>query len=279
MKKTTFEAFQEQLRRTGSYRTPEGRAKKRAKKGALTTLRFSWGVLGVFPKTAVAQAFHFLTTKLWEKFCFNSIATAEDLGMTVTVEGFETLRDLKAPAVILSNHMATAETIMLPPILRAFRSFSYVAKASLSHLPGLAKAADGMRMVPIGRVSPREDLVNILKIGVERICQDGDNFLIFPQGTRCDVFSSKRFSSIGAKLAERAKAPIVPIVVDTRCQPTRKTGWLKKIFKDVGPVDTTLDVRICCGPVIPAGKSKEMQEKCFDWMASKLEAWGLPVER
>ena len=133
-------------------------------------------------------------------------------------------------------------------------------------------------MVPISRKSPREDLINILKTGTERI-NGGDSFLIFPQGTRCDTLSRGRYSSIGAKLAERAGCSVIPLAVDTRCQPTRKTGMFKKVFKDFGPVDTSCDIRVACGPAIPCGKSKEIHEAVFDWMASKLESWGLPVER
>lgn len=275
MKTTKFPDFQSLIRETGNYRTPDDRrATRRAKKGWLTTLRYSWGVIRVFPLTALVRAFGLLTCKRWEKLCFSTVTTAEKLGMNVVIEGFETLRDLKEPAVLLSNHMSTTETVLLPPILRAIRPFSYVAKASLAHLPFLEKAAAHTGMIEIGRVSPREDLVNILKRGTERI-QGGDSFLIFPQGTRSPVFSHRKFSSIGSKLAEKAGVPIIPIVVDTRCQPTRPGGP----FKDLGTVDPTIDLRVSIGPVIPLAKSKEMQEAAFDWMATKLEAWGLPVER
>jgi 1-acyl-sn-glycerol-3-phosphate acyltransferase len=198
--------------------------------------------------------------------------------MECIIEGFEERMKYDGPVVYLSNHMSMSETIMLPPTLLAFGPFSYVAKASLAHLPFLEKAADHMRMVPISRTSPREDLINILKTGTERL-NGGDSFLIFPQGTRCEVFNRNKFSSIVAKLAERAGCPVVPIVVDTRCQPTRKKGLLKKVFKDFGPVDTSKDIRIAAGPVIPCAKSKELHAASFDWMATKLESWGLPVER
>lgn len=279
MKTTTLEEFQEEIRTTGSYRTKDDhRARERKKPGALVTARYAWGVSKVFPMCAITEPFDRLTQPLWGKFCFASVQTAEKLGMRVIVEGFEHMRDLGKPAVVLSNHMSTTETILLPPILLSFRPISYVAKASLAHLPFLERSADLMGMVPVGRVSPREDLMYILKEGTARL-QRGDNFLVFPQGTRCEVFSRKRFSSIGAKLAEHAQAPIVPVVVDTRCQPTRKTGLLKKIFKDYGPVNTEYDLRVACGPAIPAGKAKEQHEAAFAWMASKLEEWGLPVER
>lgn len=279
MRTTTLEEFQSAIRATGGYSTKEEcRAPRRAKPGALSTLRYTLGITRVFPSCALAEPLGRLSTERWAEFCFSSVTTAEALGMNVIVEGFENRQAVKGPVLYVANHMSMTETILLPPIILVFGPFSYVAKASLAHLPFLEKAADHMRMVPISRTSPREDLVNILRIGTERI-KGGDSFLIFPQGTRCEVFSRKRYSSIGAKLAERAGVPVVPIVVDTRCQPTRKRGLLAKVFKDFGPVDTSLDLRVACGPAIPLGRAKDMHEAAFDWMADKLESWGLPTER
>lgn len=279
MRTTTLSEFQESIRATGGYRTsPDSRAVVRAKPSAWTTLRYTWGVTRVFPCCALAEPFGKLTTDAWAGFCFSTVTTAERLGMNVFVEGFQDRLAHKGPVLYVCNHLSMTETILLPPILLSISPFSYVAKASLAHLPFLEKAAEHMRMVPISRVSPREDLVNILRVGAERI-QGGDSFLIFPQGTRCEVFSRKRFSSIGAKLAERAGCPVVPLVVDTRCQPTRKAGLLRKVFKDFGPVDTQYDIKVACGPVIPCGRSRELHEASFDWMATKLESWGLPTER
>ncbi len=278
MKQTTLELFREELLRTGGYETAsERRAARRAKKSAWTTLRFTLGLIRVFPLCAIWQAVKRLTVEKWAQFCFSSITMPERLGMNMKIEGFTNLAARKGPVVFLCNHLSTVETILLPPILLSYGSLSYVAKASLAHLPFLEAAAALTGMVPIGRKSPREDLVNMLRIGTERLTR-GDNFLIFPQGTRQQVFSRKVYSSIGAKLAEKAGCEIVPIVVDTRCQPTRTTGFFKKIFKDFGTVDTSYDIRCCCGPVIPAGKAKEMHEAAFKWMASKLDEWGLPTE-
>ena len=279
MRTTSIEEYQDSIRKTGGYSTAaDCRAPRRAKQSWLTTLRYTWGVTRVFPYCAVMEPLGKLTTTSWSHVCFSTVTTAERLGMNVFVEGFKERIAYKEPVVYLCNHMSMTETILLPPTLLAIGPFSYVAKASLAHLPFLAKAADHMRMVPISRTSPREDLINILRIGTERL-HGGDSFLIFPQGTRCEVFSRGKYSSIGAKLAERAGCAVVPLVVDTRCHPTRKTGILRKPFKDFGPVDTAHDIRIACGPVIPCAKSKEMHAAAFDWMATKLEEWGLPTER
>jgi 1-acyl-sn-glycerol-3-phosphate acyltransferase len=279
MVKTTLSQFRSELLSTGGYHTADtNRAPKRARPGALTTLRFSIGISKVFPLCALYEPFGRLTTEKWGGFCFKAVQTAEKLGMNVIFEGWENRQKQEGPVIYLCNHMSTIETIMLMPALLSYGPFSYVAKASLAHLPFLEKAAEHMRMVPIGRKSPREDLMNMLKVGVERI-SGGESFLIFPQGRREKVFSRKVYSSIGAKLAEKAGCPIVPIVVDTSCQPTRDKGILRHLFKDFGPVDTSKDIRCCCGPAIPNGKAKVMHEAAFDWMAGKLEEWNLPVER
>ena len=278
MQKTKIEQFYASLRATGSYSTPPERRAGRVRQSAWNTIRYTLGVTKVFPYCALTEPFGLLTTEKWARVCFSAVTTAEKLGLSVMIEGFDARMKHEGPVVYLCNHMSTTETILLMPVLLAFGPFSYVAKASLAHLPFLTKAAEHMRMVPIGRKSPREDLMAVLSTGTERI-KGGDSFLIFPQGTRQTVFSRKVYSSIGAKLAEKAGCPVVPIVVDTRCQLTREKGVFKKVFKDFGTFDPTRDIRVACGPVIPNAKSRVMHEAAFDWMASKLEEWGLPTER
>ena len=278
MQKTKIEQFYASLRATGSYSTPPERRAGRVRQSAWNTIRYTLGVTKVFPYCALTEPFGLLTTEKWARVCFSAVTTAEKLGLSVMIEGFDARMKHEGPVVYLCNHMSTTETILLMPVLLAFGPFSYVAKASLAHLPFLTKAAEHMRMVPIGRKSPREDLMAVLSTGTERI-KGGDSFLIFPQGTRQSVFSRKVYSSIGAKLAEKAACPVVPIVVDTRCQLTREKGLFRRVFKDFGTFDPTRDIRVACGPVIPNAKSRVMHEAAFDWMASKLEEWGLPTER
>ena len=278
MQKTKIEQFYASLRATGSYSTPPERRAGRVRQSAWNTIRYTLGVTKVFPYCALTEPFGLLTTEKWARVCFSAVTTAEKLGLSVMIEGFDARMKHEGPVVYLCNHMSTTETILLMPVLLVFGPFSYVAKASLAHLPFLTKAAEHMRMVPIGRKSPREDLMAVLNTGTERI-KGGDSFLIFPQGTRQTVFSRKVYSSIGAKLAEKAGCPVVPIVVDTRCQLTREKGLFRRVFKDFGTFDPTRDIRLACGPVIPNAKSRVMHEAAFDWMASKLEEWGLPTER
>lgn len=275
MKTTTLEMFREDLRRTGSYRTPADRKPPRpCAKSWWTTFTFTWGPFSVFPKCAVYEALGLLDTDKWSHFCFRSVQTAEKFGMDVSFDGWEKRAAHDGPVVYLSNHMSTLETILLPFTLLTYGPFNVVVKSSLSHLPFLEKAADHMGLVPIGRKSPREDLMTIFREGCTRIAS-GNSFLIFPQGSREKVFARKGFSSIGAKLAEKANVPVMPIAVKTDCEPTRPDG--KGWFKDFGTVDPSKDIRVRCGPPI-TGTSKEMHAASFEWIKAQLDEWGLPTE-
>ncbi|MBQ4471096.1 MAG: 1-acyl-sn-glycerol-3-phosphate acyltransferase [Kiritimatiellae bacterium] len=279
MKKTDLTTFREELLATGGYKTPADRkAATRHKPSGLITTRFSFAVSRVFPMCAVYEALGRLNTDKWAEFCFSTVTMPESLGMNVELEGWQDRAAYKGPVVYLCNHMSTYETILLPPVLLTYGPFNVVAKASLAHLPFLGKAAAHMGLVGIGRKNPKADLLALFDIGSKRIAE-GSSFLIFPQGTRQAVFERRHFSSIGAKLAEKAGVPIVPLAIDSRCMPTREKGLLSKVFKDFGTVDTSYDIRLAAGPVIPCGKSRDMHEACFDWIAGKLESWGMPTNR
>ena len=275
MRQVTLEDFRAALLDKGSYvSSPETLAPIPRPKGRWTTFSFNWSMFFVFPYCAVREFFRSLTTKLWGLCCFRTYQKAEKFGIKVTVDGWENRKDYKGPFVYLSNHMSTLETIMLPPILLTYGPFNVFVKASLSRLPALKRAAAHMGLIPLGRKSPREDLMQVFTEGVARV-KEGRSILIFPQGSRERVFSRKLYSSIGAKLAEKAGVPVIPIAVKTDCDPTRPDGkgWLK----DFGTVDPSKDIRMRCGPPI-TGTAKEMHQKVFDWIKAQLDEWGLPTE-
>ena len=275
MKQTTLGEFRKALLETGSYvSSPETLAPVPRTQGRWTTFRFSWSVFFVFPYCAVREFFRSLTTELWARCCFKTVQKSEKFGIKVTADGWENRNGYKGPVVYLCNHMSTLETIMLPPVLLTYGPFNVFVKASLSRLPALKRAAAHMGLIPLGRRSPREDLMQVFNEGVARI-REGSSVLIFPQGSREKVFSRKLYSSIGAKLAEKAGVPVIPIAVKTDCEPTRPDGkgWLK----DFGTVDPKKEIRLRCGPPI-AGTAKEMHQKVFDWIKAQLEEWGLPTE-
>lgn len=275
MKKSTLAEFRASLLATGAYETPAAcRPKKVRKPSWLTTLGFTISSFGVFPRCSIAQNFGTLNQEKWASICYDTIRKAESYGSVFTAEGWKNRESYKGPVVYLSNHMSTLETIILPFVLNTYGPISTVVKQSLAHLPGLEVAAKTLKLIPIGRANPREDLMTIFEQGQANI-KEGYSVLIFAQGTRVPVFARKGWSSIGTKLAEKAGVPVIPIAVKTDLQVTRpgSKGWAK----DFGTVDPSRDVRVACGPVL-TGSSREMHKASFDWIAAKVASWGLPVE-
>ena len=277
MTETTLEQFRAELLATGGYETPPDRCAPTVRKpGRLTTLGFAWSVLSVFLRSSIAEWRGKLNTDVWAKFCFYAVQKAESYGTKVYAEGWNNRRDYQGPVVYLANHMSTTETTLLPFVLLTYGPFSTVVKASIINTPGLGKAATHMGLVPIGRTNPREDLMTIFNVCGARIRDEKQSVLIFAQGTRVPVFARKGWSSIGTKLAEKTGVPVVPIAVKTDIMPTRPDG--KGFSKDFGTVDPSKEIRLACGPVL-TGSSREMHQASFDWIATKLEEWGLPTER
>lgn len=270
MKKTTFEMFRKELLATGGYKTNPARAAKRpAKKSPWVTFRFGWSVFSVFPKVSIAEARKILDQELWAHYCFECIATCERFGGRVEIDGFAARAAHKGPVVYVANHMSTLETILLPAVMVPYGPLNIVVKASLSHLPFLEKSAAHMGLLPVTRTDPKKDLMTMLHDGVARL-KAGGSFLIFPQGTRQSEWNEKKFSSIGAKVAEKAGVPIVPVAVKTDMLPTREKGF----FKDFGTVDASRPVLVSAGPVI-TGTAREMHAASVQWIGEKLKSWGM----
>jgi 1-acyl-sn-glycerol-3-phosphate acyltransferase len=163
--------------------------------------------------------------------------------------------------------MSTLETMIFPTTLLSFGKLAIILKKSLEDIPLVGSASRSVGSIAVTRKNAREDLVTVLEQGAIRL-SNSHSVLLFPQGTRQMVFEAKRFNTLGAKLAERAKVPVVPLAV--------KTDFLQtgKIVKDFGRVDPNKPVRIACGPVLsPELGSKKVHEQCLSFIEGKLREW------
>jgi len=271
--KTDYTTLQGALLKTGRYETPrEARPKRMAKKSAWLGLRCAkvlcWDALA---RCAWRRIFGTFDHASWADVCMAAVNFAEGLGATVTFEGFEHRAAYKGPVVYVSNHMSSMETIIYPSSLNAFDKLSIILKKSLTEIPVIGKTAIVLGCIPVTRKNAREDLVTVLEEGSKRL-QSGMSVLMFPQGTRQSVFEARRFNSLGAKLAERSKVPLVAIAA--------QTDFLEngKLIKDFGPVDPSKPIRFKASPLfMPELGAKKMQEQSVAFIAGQLKAWGLPT--
>lgn len=124
-----------------------------------------------------------------------------------------------SPAVIIANHQSSWETILFYKLVFPV---SPILKKELISIPFWGWSMRLLKPIAIDRSKPREAGKSLLTQGVDRI-QTGNSVIVFPEGSRSDYGSIKRFSRGGAKLAVAANSDIIPIAHNAGyCWPARQ---------------------------------------------------------
>ena len=93
----------------------------------------------------------------------------ESVRMRFRIENISAVRNLKSPCVIVSNHMSTLETLILPYILGPNLRTTFVIKDNLLRYPFFGSILKALNPVAVGRKNPRNDLKQMLVLGRERL--------------------------------------------------------------------------------------------------------------
>ena len=133
-------------------------------------------------------------------------AVAHGIGMDVRVHGAGRV-DVDSPCVFVSNHQSHFDIVALYVALPIQPGF--LAKQELREVPifGKAMAVSGHVFVDRKRRSSAFAAIDEAAMQV----RDGRPIVIFPEGTRSDPGTVKRFKKGGFHLAKKAGVPIVPV--------------------------------------------------------------------
>ena len=128
-------------------------------------------------------------------------------GVKVEVQGLENVPE---PCVVMSNHQSVFD---IAALIHTFPNeiWRFVAKRELLRVPFFGWAMALANQVIVDR-SNRERAVRSLKAAAVRV-RNGENVLIFPEGTRSSDAILHDFKSGGFHLAIEAGVPIVPVTV------------------------------------------------------------------
>ncbi len=212
-------------------------------------------------------------TERWVHDSLDTIRSVESVGGIVDVDGMEDFIAVEGPCVFVANHMSTLETFALPIFIQPYKDVSYIVKASLATYPLFGHVMRTREPILLERVNPREDLAKSLSEG-QRILASGRSLIIFPQGTRKDVFNEQDFNSLGVKLAKKANVPVVPIALKTDFLSKGKIFKEALIFKDLGPIDVNKKVYFRFGKALKIeGNGKEEHQYCLDFIRNHMDAW------
>ena len=181
------------------------------------------------------------------------------------VEGIEHVPT--TPAVIFCKHQSAWETFALQLI---FPPQIWLLKRELLWVPFFGWGLAMLDPIAINRSDKRRALKTLLQQGKQRL-STGRWVVIFPEGTRVPPGTHRPFQLGGAKLAEYAGAPVVPVA--------HNAGyfWPRRSFlKYPGTI------RLSIGPIIPTAERKtaEINAVAEEWIRSKsAELAQRPYER
>jgi 1-acyl-sn-glycerol-3-phosphate acyltransferase len=135
----------------------------------------------------------------------------------------ETPLDPHAPYVFMSNHQSLFDVLAVVAALPEFQ-LRWVAKLELTRVPIFGWALRHSDHIIIDRSNHVQAMAS-LRAAVEKIRQ-GLSVIIFPEGTRGPGDGTLLpFKKGGFVLAQEAKIPIVPIVVQGSPEVLSRRGW------------------------------------------------------
>ncbi len=211
--------------------------------------------------------------KTWARGSLGVVKIVESAGGRFHVSGLKGLVDHQGALVYVANHMSLLDTLVLPCILLAFNSVTFVVKEGLLRYPVLGSIIRAVHPIAVTRKSPREDLKLVLNQG-QALISKGCSIIIFPQATRSAVFDVASFNSLGVKLARKAGVSVVPVALKTDFQGNGR------IIKDMGPVDPKKELYIKFGePITVEGSGQVTHQQIVTFITENLTAWGGKVNR
>ena len=158
----------------------------------------------------------------------------------------------KGPAIVMSKHQSTWETIALQ---RIFPPQVWVLKKELLYVPFFGWALMALEGIAIDRGAGRRAVVELVRQGKQRL-DTGRWVVIFPEGTRTRPCQRPRYKIGGAVLAAKTGYPVVPVAHNAA------EHWPKKpVIKYPGTI------RVSIGPVI------ETRGRKAEEILAEVEAW------
>lgn len=176
-------------------------------------------------------------------------------GVRVVLIGRENIP--KTPFVALSSHQSAWETFYLQ---RLFCPVSTILKRELLRIPFFGWGLALTKPIAIDRSNPRDAMRQVMEQGVKRL-EDGNNVLIYPEGTRMPFGQSGKYARSGAGLALKAGAPVIPVAHNAAlCWPN--DDWVKR----PGTIHVVIGA-----PLETEGRdSRQVTEAAQQWIESQL---------
>ncbi len=181
------------------------------------------------------------------------------LDVQVRVTGMENLpQGDTAPAILLSKHQSTLETLLLPTLMP--HPLAFVFKRELLRIPFFGWSMARLDMIHIDRESRAQALKHVVEQG-RRLLDQGTWIIMFPEGTRIARGAQGTYQTAGTRLAVDTGAPVIPVAVSSaKCWPSE--GFAKY----PGVVDVSIGP-----PMASVGRDpKELMRDVQGWIEAEM---------
>lgn len=145
----------------------------------------------------------------------------------VRVEGCEKIRPGTA-YVMVANHQSLLDILVL---FRLFVHFKWVSKIENFRVPAIGWNMSLNRYIKLRRGDPQS--IERMMQACERTLAAGSSVMMFPEGTRSADGQLRPFKHGAFTLAQRTRAPVLPIVVHGTAQALPKRGFVLQGRHDI----------------------------------------------
>jgi 1-acyl-sn-glycerol-3-phosphate acyltransferase len=115
----------------------------------------------------------------------------------------------EAPILICANHSSDVDPVLVAFALGRKRRIHFMAKIELFRVPLLKGILRGVGAFPVDRSGIGLDAVR----ATMRYLKDGENVMLFPEGTRVGEDDAKKAKQGAVRIALKTGVPILPINV------------------------------------------------------------------
>lgn len=138
----------------------------------------------------------------------------------VTIEGRDKVRP-GVPYVMVANHQSLLDILVL---FRLFVHFKWVSKIENFYVPLIGWNMSLNRYIKLRRGDGAS--IQAMMDACERTIGQGNPVMMFPEGTRSADGRLKSFKHGAFTLAKKARAPLLPIVIDGTSRALPKRGYV-----------------------------------------------------